>query len=99
MYLEGNSEADIDVALMKKIADRFRSMGIKVSGSMVAVGRHGPSVYNNANDMAVLEKRMRALAKVFDDIILDDWLFTTATDEKSVKDRGTSELGGLPHHS
>ncbi len=89
VYLEGNSEAEIDVVLMKRIADRFRSMGIQASGSMVAVGRHGPSVYNNADDMAVLEKRMRALAKVFDDIILDDWLFTTATDEKSVNDRGT----------
>ena len=44
VYLEGNSDADIDVALMKKIADRFRSMGFKISGSMVAVGRHGPSV-------------------------------------------------------
>ncbi len=88
VYLEGSSDGDIDIALMKRIADRFRSMGIKVSGSMVPVGRNGPSVYNNAEDMATLEKRMRALAQVFDDIILDDWLFTTATDEKSIKDRG-----------
>ena len=88
VYLEGSSEKEIDVALMKKVADRFRSLGIKVSGSMVAVGHRGPSVYNNADDMASLEKRMRALAKVFDNIILDDWLFTTATDEKSVKERG-----------
>ena len=88
VYLEGNSEGEIDVAMMKNVADRFRSMGIKTSGSMVAVGRRGPSVYNNADDMASLEKRMKALAKVFDNIILDDWLFTTATDEKSVKERG-----------
>ncbi len=88
VYLEGSSEKEIDVALMKKVADRFRSLGIKVSGSMVPVGRRGPSVYNNADDMASLEKRMRALAKVFDNIILDDWLFTTANDEKSVKERG-----------
>jgi hypothetical protein len=87
-YLEGSSEKEIDVALMKKVADRFRSLGIKVSGSMVAVGHRGPSVYNNADDMATLQKRMRSLAKVFDNIILDDWLFTTATDEKSVKERG-----------
>ena len=88
VYLEGSSEKEIDVALLKKIADRFRSRGINVSGSMVPVGRRGPSVYNNAEDMASLERRMRALAKVFNNIILDDWLFTTATDEKSVKDRG-----------
>ncbi len=88
VYLEGSSEKEVDIALMKKVADRFRSMGVKVSGSMVAVGRRGPSVYNNEDDMATLERRMRALARVFDNIILDDWLFTTATDEKSVKERG-----------
>ncbi len=88
VYLEGSSEGEIDIAMMKKVADRFRSMGIETSGSMVAVGPHGPSTYNNASDMASLEKRMRALAKVFDNIILDDWLFTTSTDEKSVKERG-----------
>lgn len=88
VYLEGNSRGDVDVALMKKVADRFRGMGLKVSGSMVPVGQRGPSVYNNPDDMASLEKRMRALAQVFDDIILDDWLFTTATDPKSVEERG-----------
>ena len=31
---------------------------------------------------------MQSLAQVFDHIILDDWLFTTATDPKSVEDRG-----------
>jgi hypothetical protein len=88
VYLEGTGQGEINVPLFKKIADRFRSMGIKVSGAMVPTGRHGPSVYNNPEDMAALERRMRALAQVFDDIILDDWLFTTATDPKSVEDRG-----------
>lgn len=88
VYLEGSSDRDMNVSLMKDIADRFRSMGIKVSGAMVPVGQQGPSVYNRPQDMAALEARMRALAGVFDDIILDDWLFTTATDPQSVKDRG-----------
>jgi len=89
VYLEGSSRGEIDVDLMKKVADRFRAMGIKVSGAMVPVGVDGPSVYNNPSDMATLENRTRAIARVFDTIILDDWLFTTATDEKSVKDRGS----------
>ncbi|HTY12402.1 MAG TPA: hypothetical protein VMF88_15170 [Bacteroidota bacterium] len=93
VYLEGRSEGEIDVAMMKKISDKFRSMGIKTWGSMVPVGHNGPSVYNNPDDMASLQKRMKALAKVFDYIILDDWLFTTATDEKSVKDRGDQSWG------
>ncbi len=88
VYLEGSGRGEIDVALLKKVADRFRAMGVSVSGSMVPVGKRGPSIYNNPDDMAALEKRMRSLAKVFDSIILDDWLFTTATDEKSVTDRG-----------
>lgn len=88
VYLEGTGRGEINVPLLKEIAERFRAMGIRVSGAMVPVGQRGPSVYNNSDDMAALEKRMRALAQVFDDIILDDWLFTTATDQKSVEERG-----------
>jgi len=89
VYLEGASRGEINVPLLKKIADRFRAMGIRVSGAMVPVGEQGPSTYNNPQDLAALEKRMRSLAQVFDDIILDDWLFTTATDPQSVEDRGS----------
>jgi hypothetical protein len=88
VYLEGSSRGEVNVPLLKTIAAKFRAMGTKVSGAMVPVGQRGPSVYNNVEDMAALEKRMRALAQVFDDIILDDWLFTTATDPKSVEERG-----------
>jgi hypothetical protein len=88
VYLERNSRGDVDVVLMKRLVEKFHAMGIKVSGSMVPVGIRGPLTYNNPDDMASLEKRMRALAQAFDDIILDDWLFTTATDEKSVEERG-----------
>ena len=89
VYLEGNSQNEIDINLLKKVSDRFKEMGIKVSGSMVPVSKKGgPSTYNNPDDLASLEKRMHALTQVFDTIILDDWLFTTATDPKSVEDRG-----------
>ncbi len=88
VYLEGTGQGEINVPLYKKIAGWFHDMGIKTSGGMVPTGRHGPSTYNNADDMAALERRMRALAQVFDDIILDDWLFTTATDPRSVEERG-----------
>jgi len=89
VYLEGAGHGEVNVALLKKVADRFHEMGIRVSGAMVPTGQQGPSVYNNPKDMEALEKRMRSLAQVFDDIILDDWLFTTATDPKSVEDRGS----------
>lgn len=88
VYLEGTGQGEIDVALYKKIAGWFHDVGIETSGGMVPTGKHGPSTYNNPDDMAALERRMRALAQVFDNIILDDWLFTTASDPKSVEERG-----------
>ncbi len=88
VYLEGTGQGEIDVPLYKKIAGWFHDRGIRTSGGMVPTGRRGPSTYNSPEDMAALERRMRALAQVFDDIILDDWLFTTATDPKSIEERG-----------
>lgn len=89
VYLEGSSGGDIDVALMKNVSDRFRAVGIKVSGAMVpVVPRRGPMCYNNPEDLAILERRMRALAQVFDEIIIDDWLFTICTCEKCATGRG-----------
>ena len=88
IYLEGSGHGEVNVRLLKTIADKFHGMGIKVSGAMVPVGERGPSTYNNLNDLEAIEKRMRSLAQVFDDVILDDWLFTTATDTKSVEERG-----------
>jgi hypothetical protein len=89
VYLEVSSRGAPNIALLKTVAERFRAMGIRVSGGMVPTGERGPATYNNPRDMAAFEERMRALAGIFDDIILDDWLFTTATDPKSVEDRGS----------
>jgi hypothetical protein len=89
VYLEGTGRGEINIPLLKNVAKKFAALGIRVSGAMVPVGERGPSTYNNRKDMAALEKRMRSLAQIFDDIILDDWLFTTAVDPKSVEERGT----------
>ncbi|HEY9167502.1 MAG TPA: hypothetical protein VIS48_15220 [Candidatus Kryptonia bacterium] len=78
----------VDVPLLQDIASRFRDMGIEADGAMVPTARFGPSTYNNPEDLASLKQRMQGLAKVFDKIILDDWLFTNATDPQSVADRG-----------
>ena len=88
-YLEGNSRGDEEIVLMKKISERFHAAGIKTAGAMVPVSeKGGPMCYNNPEDLATLEKRMRALAAIFDEIILDDWLFTICHCEKCVADRG-----------
>jgi len=89
VYLEGSTSRDVDVAMLKTVRDRFIALGIKVSGAMVSNSlRGGPSSYNNDDDMQVLKKRTQDLARVFDNIILDDWLFTISVDEKSLQDRG-----------
>ncbi len=89
-YLEGPSGKDVDVALMKKVAEAVRAEGIIAAGSMVPVVPSGPACYNNPEHMAILEKRARAMAQVFDEMILDDWLFTICTCEQCVADRGQS---------
>lgn len=90
VYIDGvGHDGKVDVPLMKEIAARFRAMGIEPDGAMVPTSIHGgPSVYNNPEDLAQLKQRMQGLARVFDKIILDDWLFTNGTDPKSVEDRG-----------
>ena len=95
VYIDGvGHDGKVDVPLMKEIAARFRAMGIQPDGAMVPTSIHGgTSVYNNSEDLAQLKERMQGLAQVFDNIILDDWLFTTATDPKSVADRGSMSWG------
>jgi len=74
VYLEGKNRGEEDVELMKTVADRFRARGILAAGAMVPTSdKGGPCCYNDPDDMATLENRMRAQASIFDDIILDDW--------------------------
>ena len=90
VYLEGIGRGNEDVDLMKKAAERFRAMGIIASGAMVPTSdKGGPMCYNDPEDLATLEKRMSALASIFDEIILDDWLFTICNCEKCLADRGS----------
>lgn len=90
VYLDGaGRNGKVNVPLLQKIAGRFHALGIEADGAMVPTSpRFGPSTYNNPEDLASLKERMQGLAKVFDKIILDDWLFTNAADPKSVADRG-----------
>ena len=89
VYLECSSEGEVNVNVMKSAADFFRSLGVKVSGAMVPTVPGGPMCFNNADQLALLERRSRALAQIFDEFILDDWLFTTCTCEKCVAGRGS----------
>jgi hypothetical protein len=88
VYLECSSSGDVNVPLLRRVADALHAMGYAVSGALVPTIPGGPLCYNNPDHLALLERRARALAQVFDEFIIDDWLFTTCTCEKCVAERG-----------
>jgi hypothetical protein len=88
-YLENASGEPAAVATLREIAADLTARGFEVSGAVVPAGEHGPLCYNDPKDMAMLEGRVQVLAKVFDEIIVDDWLFTTCTCAKCLEGRGS----------
>jgi len=87
VYLTNSSVEPSAVASLREIRDDLLAHGLEVSGAVVPADR-GPLCYNDPKDMALLEARVRVLAQVFDEIIVDDWLFTTCTSAPSVAERG-----------
>jgi hypothetical protein len=87
VYLENASEDPAAAAGLRAIVDDLRAQGLEVCGAVVPAN-HGPLCYNDPKDMALLENRVRVLAQVFDEIIVDDWLFTTCTCAKCLEGRG-----------
>jgi hypothetical protein len=88
VYLENANADPASVGRLRAIAADLRSRGLEVSGAVVP-SNHGPLCYNNPDDMALLEGRVQVLARVFDEIIVDDWLFTTCTCAKCLEGRGS----------
>ena len=89
VYLEDARGDPAAVAILRDIASDLKAHGLEVSGAVVPAGEHGPLCYNDPKDMTMLEGRVRVLAQVFDEIIVDDWLFTTCTCSKCLAARGT----------
>jgi hypothetical protein len=90
VYLESVASGALGVDAFKEIADDLRARGLQVSGAVVPVGDRGPFCYNDPKDMAMLEGRVRELAQVFDEIIVDDWLFTICTCARCLAARGNA---------
>ena len=89
VYLEGSHREDHAKGTLAEIVAALKATGLEVSGAVVPAGRRGPLCYNNAEDMAMLEARVRELAEVVDEIIVDDWLFTTCTCAKCLAGRSS----------
>jgi hypothetical protein len=88
IYLEDARGEPAAVATYREIAAALKAEGFEVSGAVVPADK-GPLCYNDPKDMATLEGRVRVLAQVFDEIIVDDWLFTTCTCAKCLAGRGS----------
>lgn len=88
-YLQNDSADPSSVARLREIAGDLRAQGFQVAGAVVPAGERGPLCYNDPKDMAALEARVTILAQVFDEIIVDDWLFTNCTCPKCVAGRGS----------
>jgi hypothetical protein len=88
VYLEGSRGGPSGELPLAEIVSALRAAGLEVSGAVVPADR-GPLCYDDPKDMALLEGRVRELAPLVDEIIVDDWLFTTCTTVRSVKERGS----------
>lgn len=88
VYLENASDDPAAVPALRAIVADLRAQGLQVSGAVVPAN-HGPLCYNDPKDMALLEGRVSVLSQVVDEIIVDDWLFTTCTCAKCLEGRGS----------
>ena len=88
VYLQDDRGEQSSLATYREIVADLKAQGLEVSGAVVPAGEKGPLCYNDPKDMAALEARVRVLAQVFDEIIVDDWLFTTCTCAKCLAGRG-----------
>ena len=98
VYLEGSRQPNASSLPMAEIVSDLRSQGLEVAGAVVPAGPKGPLCYNDPADMALLEGRVRELAGVVDEIIVDDWLFTTCTCRRCVEARGTQTWADYRSH-
>lgn len=89
VYLEDAKGLPADAPKLREIATALKAAGLEVAGAVVP-NDQGPLCYNNPANLATLEGRVRVLAEVFDEIIVDDWLFTICTCDKCLAGRGNA---------
>lgn len=77
-----------ELGAMKEICADFQKLGIEPCGALLPAEK-GPLCYNDPAQMDLLEKRVTDMAEIFNEIIVDDWLFTNCTCEKCVAGRGS----------
>lgn len=90
VYLETFGSGTLaDRGLLQKLKSFFKDKGIETSGGIATNGPHGQSLcYSKPGDREMLESIVKYTAELFDEIILDDWLFTSCKCEACVEAKG-----------
>ncbi|MEM2941475.1 MAG: permease [Thermoproteota archaeon] len=79
----------VDKGLMLKVKSFFKDKGVETSGAMATSGGGSRSLcYSKPSDRKMLEDVVKYTAEVFDEIIFDDWLFTSCKCEACVEAKG-----------
>jgi hypothetical protein len=94
VYLETHrSRVTNDRETMLKAKRFFVSRGIKTAGGITLVADEGREFkqfsYTNPEDRRHVEEVVRFTASLFDELILDDFFFTTTKTESDIKAKGT----------
>ena len=94
VYLETHrSRVTNDRETMLKAKRFFESRGIKTAGGITLVADEGREFkqfsYTNPEDRKHVEEVVRFTASLFDELILDDFFFTTTKTESDIKAKGT----------
>jgi hypothetical protein len=94
VYLETHrSRVTNDRETMLKVKSFFESRGIRVAGGITLVADEGFEFkqfsYTSAADRKHVEEVVRFTAGLFDELILDDFFFTTTKTESDIQAKGT----------
>ena len=89
-YLEfGNANKVLPREQFREIKKALIQEGVRPAGAIITMHRKGPYCYNNPEQMALLRDLATFTAGLFDELIIDDWLFTVCRCPVCVKNRGT----------
>jgi len=79
----------VDKGLMLKVKSFFKDKGVETSGAIALNYPHARTLcYSKPGDRKMLEDAVKLTAELFDEIILDDWVFTSCKCEACVKAKG-----------
>ncbi len=78
----------VEKSLMLRVKSFFKDKDIETSGAIAPSGSFGSLCYSKPGDRKMLEDAVKYTAETFDEIILDDWLFTGCKCESCVEAKG-----------